>query len=332
MRLPEPGADDTVLAVPTSRRRLAAWSIAAATVVVGVAVAGSAAFWLWPKSSPLPPAATTSIPVASAPAFQIETATEAEISRHVTTGLTVFRFADNPAILVLDFASLHEQGKMLNRVAAFVEKARLPHDRVLTDSELNAAIQAKGDTVETYYVGHDYAAASLARFFELADAARIELDPLEEKLRALLRQEGWLAAGVAAGLISVPAVGSDPRITAAVRAVILRHELSHGEFFSKPEYADYVHRFWQTELTGEERGSVRGFLAKEDYDVREEEVMYNEMQAYLMFTRDPTLFAVDMVEMTQDRLTTLQGRFLAGMPAGWLRNALAGYQDPRSAQ
>jgi hypothetical protein len=31
-------------------------------------------------------------------------------------------------------------------------------------------------------------------------------------------------------LISLPAVGSDPRITAAVRAVILRHELSHGEF------------------------------------------------------------------------------------------------------
>ena len=134
------------------------------------------------------------------------------------------------------------------------------------------------------------------------------------------------------GLISLPAVGSDPRITAAVRAVILRHELSHGEFFSNPEYADYVRRFWLTELTGEERGSVRGFLAKQDYDVREEELMYNEMQAYLMFTRDPTLFAADMVGMTQDRLATLQGRFLAGMPAGWLRNALAGYQDPRAAQ
>ena len=324
MMRPEPGADDTVLAVPTSRRRFAVWSIAAAAICV--AVAGSAAFWLWPKPVPLSAPVTTSVPVASAPAFEIKTATEAEISQHVTTGLTVFRFADNPAILVLDFASLHEQGMMLNRVAAFVEKARLPHERVLTDSELNAAIQAKGDTVETYYFGHDYAAASLARFFELAEAARIELDPLEEKLRALLRQEGWLAAGVAAGLISVPAVGSDPRITATVRAVILRHELSHGEFFSKPEYADYVRRFWQTELAGEERGAVRGFLAKQDYDVREEEMMYNEMQAYLMFTRDATLFAADMVEMTQDRLTTLQGHFLAGMPAGWLRNALAGYQ------
>jgi hypothetical protein len=300
--------------------------------VIGAALAGSAAFWLLRSPSPLPPAAATSMPVARTPAFQIETATEAKMSRHVTTALTVFRFADNPAILVLDFASLHEQGMMLNRVAALVEKARLPHDRVLTDSELNAAIQVQGDTVETYYLGHDYSAASLARFFALADAAHIELDPLEEKLRALLRQKGWFAADVAGGLISLPAVGSDPRITPEVRAVILRHELSHGEFFSSSEYAEYVRRFWMTELTGEERGSVRGFLAKQDYDVREEELMYNEMQAYLMFTRDSTLFAADMVGMTQDRLATLQRRFLGGMPAGWLRNVLAGYQAAAPAQ
>jgi hypothetical protein len=328
----EPDTDETVRVLPASRRKRTAWPLAVAAVI-GAALAGSAAFWLRsPPSSPLPPAATAAVPAPSAPAVQIETATEAEISGRVPTALTVYRFADNPAILVLDFASLHEQGKMLNRVAAFVEKARLPHDRVLTDVELNAAIQAKGDTVETFYFGHDYAAASLARFFALADAARIELDPLEEKLSALLRQEGWFAADVAAGLISLPAVGSDPRITPAARAVILRHELSHGEFFSSPAYAEYVRRFWMTELTGEERGSVRGFLGREDYDVREEELMYNEMQAYLMFTRDPTFFAPDMVGMTPDRLAALQGRFLAGMPAGWLRNLLAGYPVPGSAQ
>ena len=35
---------------------------------------------------------------------------------------------------------------------------------------------------------------------------------------------------------------------------------------------------------------MRAFLAREDYDVREEELMLNEMQAYLMFTRDPAFF------------------------------------------
>jgi hypothetical protein len=178
------------------------------------------------------------------PAFRIELAAEDEISEHVATSLTVFRLADNPRVLVLDFASLREQGEMLNRVAALVEKAGMPRDHVLTDSELDAAIHANGDTAETFYLGHDYAASALARFFERADSQRITLDPQEEKLRALLREEGWLTEDVTAGLISLPAVGSDPRITASVRGAILRHELSHGEFFSNPAYAEYVHDFW----------------------------------------------------------------------------------------
>jgi hypothetical protein len=332
MRPSEPGADDTIRVLPASRRKRAAWWYGV-VALVGVALAGGAGFWLLRQHpSHRPPVATVSVPDTGRPAFQIETATEAEIGGHVPTSLTVFRFADNPRILVLDFASLHEQGKMLNRVAAFVEKAGLPHDRVLTDDELDAAIRAQGDTVETFYLGHDYAAASLARFFALADSERIVLDPQEEKLRALLRQEGWLASDAKAGLISLPAIGSDPRITAAARAAILRHELSHGEFFSNPDYAEYVRKFWLMELSADERDAVRRFLAKENYDAREEELMYNEMQAYLMFTRDPTFFAPEMVGMTPERLSALQARFWSGMPAGWLRNVLASYQGTASAQ
>jgi hypothetical protein len=332
MRPSEPFTDDTIRALPASRRRRGAWILVVAGLV-GAVLAGSAALWLLrPHPSEPPAVATVPAPAVSAPAFQIATATETEIGQHVPTSLTIFRFADNPRILVLDFASLHEQGMMLNRVAAFVEKAGLPHDRVLTDGELDAAIHARGDTVETFYFGHDYAASSLARFFALADGEHIELSAQEEKLRALLRQEGWFAPGVAAGLISLPAVGSDPRITATARAAILRHELSHGEFFSNPAYAEYVHRFWLTELTEEERDAVRGFLAKEDYDFREEELMFNEMQAYLMFTRDPTFFSPGLAGLSSERLAVLQTRFLAGMPAGWLRNVLAGYQNAASAR
>ncbi len=45
--------------------------------------------------------------------------------------LTVYRMAENPDIMVLDFPSLHDQGQALNRVAAMVEKRGVPHDRVL---------------------------------------------------------------------------------------------------------------------------------------------------------------------------------------------------------
>ncbi len=309
-------------------------------VVAGlVLLACAAGGWLlWPHAAS-PPAvlgasAPTSAPAntATAPVFHIETATEQQIDNDVPTGLTIFRFADNPRILVLDFASLREQGMMLNRVAALIEKAGLPRDRVLTDDELDAAIRAQDDTIETFYYGHDYAAASLARFFTLADTEHIKLNSQEENLRALLRQEGWFAPGVSAGLISLPAVGADATVTAAARAAILRHELSHGEFFSNPVYADYVHRFWLTELREAERTAFRRFLGSEEYDAGEEVLMYNEMQAYMMFTRDPLFFTPEMAGLTPARLAELQSRFLAGMPAGWLRNVLASYQPAEPAR
>jgi hypothetical protein len=328
----DPDFDDTVRILPPRKRAVWPFIVAAFAVVV---LGGSIAVWLWrPPVTPAPVVATTpaSPPASAAVPFDIIIASEREIAEHVPPSLTVFRFADNPHILVLDFASLTEQGRMLNRLAAFVEKSGVPHNRVLTDAELDATIREHGDTVETFYLGHDYAAASLLRFFAVADRQGIELDSEEEKLRALLRQIGWLAPDMSEALISIPAVGSDPRVTPVVRTGILRHELSHGEFFSNPAYAEYVRNFWLTELTPEEKAGVRTFLGKDEYDVSVEQLMYNEMQAYLMFTREPSLFRPDMVGMTQGRLSVLQDRFLAGMPPGWLRDVLASYLATASAK
>jgi hypothetical protein len=301
----------------------------------------SAGCWLlWPiplappsVTVPTGPAATLSEASARAsrPPFPIEVATEQQIRDHTSTALTVFRFHADPRILVLDFATLRDQGRMLNRVAAFVEKVGLPRDRVLTDSQLDQAIRLQGDSMETFYYGHDYGADSLVRFFALADRDQIELHPEEEQLRALLHQEGWFAPSVSAALISLTSAGADPRVTQAVRAIILRHELSHGEFFSNPAYAEYVHDFWLTALTGAERTAFRSFLAGDEYDTGNEELMFNEMQAYLMFTRDPQFFTADLGGLTPTRLAVLQSGFLAGMPGGWLRNILAGYQEAASA-
>ncbi len=335
----EPGSDDTIR-IPSPPRRTRGGLFAAIAVVALLAV--SAGGWLlWPSPSAPPsvsaptaraPAASEAPVAASRPVFPIEIATEQQIRDHAPANLSIFRFADNPQILVLDFASLHDQGRMLNRVAALVEKVGLPRDRVLTDSQLDEAIRSQGDTIETFYYGHDYGAGSLVRFFALADRDQIELYPEEEQLRALLHQEGWFAPAVNAALISLTAAGADHRVTQGARVAILRHELSHGEFFSNPVYAEYVHNFWLTALTGTERAAFRSFLAKDEYDTGNEELMFNEMQAYLMFTRDPLFFNAELAGLTPARLVELQSRFLAGMPPGWLRDVLAGYQEPVSAR
>src|SRR5690242_14202724 len=130
-----PKSDDTIRVLPEARRKQATWLFVAAAFVVILLVAGAAAFLTFRPSHQL--SVTPPVPP-PAPAFAIEAASEDTIRDHVATGLSIFRFAENPRILVLDFASLRDQGRMLNRVAALEEKSELPHDRVLSDTELAA--------------------------------------------------------------------------------------------------------------------------------------------------------------------------------------------------
>ncbi|MBV9734480.1 MAG: hypothetical protein JO209_01125 [Acidisphaera sp.] len=328
-----PGNTDDTLRMGPSRRRGTRWTVLACAAIVLAGGGFLAGRVLRPPAAPpaVTPAVTqavapaapalTAVPPAPPPsAFAIRTATEAEIAADVPDTLTMFRFAPNPHVIVLDFASLREQGLMLNRVAALVEKAGLPRDRVLNDAELNDAIRRSGATVETYYLGHDYSAAAIARFFALADRDGVRLYPEEEKLRALAADQGWLKPDAVGAVISVPRAGLDPIVDAAARAVILHHELSHGEYFTDPAYAGYVQRFWRNTLTDGDRAAFRDFLGREDYDTGVEDLVINEMQAYLMHTRDPRFFNARALGLPADRVALLQALFLLNMPAGWLRD------------
>ncbi len=333
--IPDDDATIRVGAAAAGTARNVRWALAGAGAAVAV---GLLAVWiLWPRPAPPPPpaAARSAPPTAAAPAapappappapVPVVTADEAAIRDHVATTLTAFRFAPDPRIVVLDFPTLHEQGAMLNRVAALTEKAGLPRDRVLDDAALATAIKASGDTPDTYYFGHDYGATELRRFFALADAAHIALGPEEQKLRALLGRLGWFAPHTMGGMISVPRVpqAEVAALDAAARATILHHELAHGLYFSDSGYAAYVRQFWASMLTEAERAGIRRFLGSEDYDTADEVLMQNEMQAYLMFTADPRFFQAANIGMTPARRQQLATAFLAGMAPGWLRDSLA---------
>jgi general secretion pathway protein E len=71
---------------------------------------------------------------------------------------------------------------------------------------------------------------------------------------------------------------------------ILRHELSHGPFFTLPLFAAHVMRVWEQGFTQAERDAIRTFLGREGYDVKQDEVMANEAMAYLLFTPDRRFF------------------------------------------
>lgn len=297
---------------------------AAVAPLAGTAPAGTVALTAAPPGAR--GMAESARPAPAQPEFRIETATEQQILDHIPAegapDPAIFRFQANPRILVLDFASLLDQGRMLNRVAALTEKSGLPHDRLLTDGELDSAIRAGGDTVETYYYGHDYGAPELLRFFALSDRDNIQLVGEEDRLARLIRQEGWFEPGARAALISIPQVGADQHVTRIARATILHHELSHGEYFTNPTYVAFVHRFWTQTLTAGERERIRRHLSSLGYDSTLEEVMENEAQAYLMFTDGPEFFTPEMIGMNKTRLAGLRNGFFRAMPAGWLRDSL----------
>ncbi len=250
---------------------------------------------------------------------RIITADEQTIRDNRATELDVFRFERNPSVLVLDFASLGRQGAMLNRVAAMIEKNGQPHDRALDATALDQAIRAGGDTPETFYYGHDYGALELGRFFDAMQRQNLPLTSNEAWLHTLLVQEHGLPSnGTGLGLISVPAVAGD--VTMDMRATILHHELSHGEFFTNTAYRSWSHAFWDRVLDAPARAAFRAFLVTQNYDPALEDLLVNETQAYLMFTPNRSFFRPDLVGMTETTVADLRQRFRDGMPQGWLRD------------
>ncbi len=349
------GPDDTIMVRPRTKPRVSPWLIVAAVLGLGAAGGGG---WFALRSPPTaigPQAAAGPAPVSAAPGPQAahgpqaaptqvafappaalappqpalappaiaparpRLATEAEILDRAPTGTETYRFTPQPQIVVLQFASLADQAATLNRVAAMLERAGFPRDRVLDSAELDRRIRASGAKPETLYFGHDYRAADLIRFFQDAERAATELTPQERWLRQEMQGWGW-QPGTAGALISL--VGEDlaAGIDRSSRATILRHELSHGQYFTNADYAAYARRFWDVTLTEAERRRFRAFLGSEGYDTAQDDLMINETQAYLMHTQDGRYFNASAVGMTPARLDGLRALFLTGMPPSWLRD------------
>jgi hypothetical protein len=68
---------------------------------------------------------------------------------------------------------------------------------------------------------------------------------------------------------------------------------------------------------------MRRFLGSEDYDTADEELMLNEMQAYVMFTLDPQFFRASDAGMTDQRREQLRAEFLRGLDVAWLKDNMS---------
>jgi hypothetical protein len=292
-------------------RRDLALPLAVAGTVALLGAAGAAGWWLWPRPAPtVAPAALTAPAAPATPAARLEALPplmgEAAILAHRAAEPWLLRFAEEAAVFVIDFPSLEMQGAALNRVAALVEKAGLPRDRVLTEAEMAEAIARTGDTPATYYYGHNYRGADLARFFRIAARDGVPLTPAEAWVESQLRlARALVPEGTEIAVLSIAAPG--PQLDEAGRATILRHELGHGLFATRPALAAHIRRAWHERFTEAERAMLRAFLGREGYDTANEELMIDEAQAYLLHTPDARFFSAAHLGVGEAQLDRLRG-------------------------
>jgi len=302
------GDPDATLKLRPRRRRVMTPMLASS--VLGLVSVFAALWMVFRTPTPKEPASRPEPP---------PLADEAALLAAPTDHLTLWRFSADPDILVAIFPTLHAQAMALNRVATFVERPGVPRDHVLDDGALRAVIGQGADGFDTYYYGHDYRAADLARFFATAARDGVNLHPAERELKARLKAAGLFKPRSPLALISLPPHGTG-LLDDAGRATILDHELSHGAYFTDPRYAAYVVGFWNG-LTDTERSAFRRYLGAQGYDTANDDLMRNEAQAYLVFTADPRMF--DSARLGLPEARGLRTGFLDALPVTWLRHDAA---------
>lgn len=239
---------------------------------------------------------------------------------------SVFNYNSQSRILIIDFPTLAEQGKMFNRVVTLIERVGAPRQRVLDNDELQQFIRSIGKTEATLAYGNDFLVSELVVFFNLADMGNIQLTAQEIALRKLLldrrlmtyRTGFFQAVTPNAVILSIPQAGAgapgSPPVAAMARRTILTHEISHAEYYTNPLYANFCRRFWQGSMTDEQRAAFRKFLADSNYNPENEEMMINETQAYLLYTPDPRAFNPKLVGLKEKEIEDLRARFWSGFP------------------
>ncbi|HOX92313.1 MAG TPA: hypothetical protein PLC54_05285, partial [Spirochaetales bacterium] len=185
----------------------------------------------------------------------------------------LYRWDVLPHTLVLDFADYAVQDQFLKRLAFFAEKPGF-RGRLATDAEL-AGLHA--------WNAHDYPVWTLCSFYKLALESGFNLNPQELELLDLLVRYGILVKNTSGSLSEgTGAIISIAReSTPSLRFLFANHEASHALFFQDDAYRQLCQKLWD-----DMPKTVRQFwllhLAWRKYDIEDDYLCVNELQAYLV--------------------------------------------------
>lgn len=255
-------------------------------------------------------------------AFEVREGDLKTIFHSRTTAPIAWRYSPNPEIWVLDMPGLEVLGRTFNRVTQLKEhQYNEPYPRVLTTDELGKYIGAANRTNANFAAGHDMRVSDLVHFFNLAERDKVELYPEEYALRDFLMTQELIkewrgfyqAQKPNVVVLSIPQA-QDGGMNSNSRYAILLHELAHGEFHTNSFYNRYCRSFWDSVLTDAQRDAFRKFLASMRYAIDNDELVINEMQAYLVFTPDSRSFSAARLGVTEAALAAMRDAFIRGRP------------------
>lgn len=241
--------------------------------------------------------------------------------------VVIWQMAENPNIYVFDFKGLNNQGRSFNRITQFTEQQTTePYPKVLNNLELSRYIEAARRTQADFAFGHDVLVGELVQFFNYALRDKVELNPEEILVRDFLTEQGlvrfwrgfYQAMRPDVVILAVPQTqdrkANEPMVSAGARYAILLHELAHGEYYTNTHYQKFCQRFWYETLTENQREAFKKFLGNFNYAVNNEELLINEMQAYLMFTPDPKSFSARKLGVSDAELDQMRSAFRRASP------------------
>lgn len=241
--------------------------------------------------------------------------------------VVIWQMAENPNIYVFDFKGLNNQGRSFNRITQFTEQQTTePYPKVLNNLELSRYIEAARRTQADFAFGHDVLVGELVQFFNYALRDKVELNPEEILVRDFLTEQGlvrfwrgfYQAMRPDVVILAVPQTqdrkANEPMVSTGARYAILLHELAHGEYYTNTHYQKFCQRFWYETLTENQREAFKKFLGNFNYAVNNEELLINEMQAYLMFTPDPKSFSARKLGVSDAELDQMRSAFRRASP------------------
>jgi len=244
-----------------------------------------------------------------------------------------YRLLENPRITIIDFASLHEQAQTLNRVASLIEKAGMPDNRVIKQEELDHYFKTNSLNPDTFYFGHNYNIEDLIKFLNMVQRDHLKLNFHEQNLHQRLQELGLLKAYAGKykifnppqAIVTLTQLQADNPISfendsvdIAIRCTVLRHELSHGEFSTNPSYRQHTKSFWQNTLTASEKTLFKKFLSNKGYAIKNDDLIANEMQAYLIHSPNLRAFDPNSINLTKVRLKELRNKFISQTNSSWI--------------